>query len=355
MKIRLWICLFLSIVSAKGALANLDSAKYFEQKSEYLRTIPYYQEWLKKNALNLSAEAFDVRLALTKNYRINGFLKEGLALIEETRTLAEANNLEFFILKAKIAEGDFFRVVNRQQSLELLLRIDEKSLKKYPELHAVYCHRVAAVYNELDYIFGAAFLDSATAYSTKCLAISKRHNFSDPMATSYNELANIYEKRGDLEKSLIYYDSSSTIFQEIENLVDLINVSQNKARLYYLRAEIDEAFEILKFAIPISIANNWYWVTYRLFDIKALCYLAIGDSLNYLKAHVENLENHNLSLEYQSDIDLLTLRTEYNVREKENFLALKNLEYLNEKAQNRRLLFFLWPFCFYCLLLWPFF
>ena len=106
------------------------------------------------------------------------------------------------------------------------VRFYDKALKVIKELEhliprmadlqlARYYHRSAAVYNELQYLNkDNSYLDTAISLSNLAIEISLKINHDSYLATSYNELGNIYERLEKWDEALKYYNKSILLWKD---------------------------------------------------------------------------------------------------------------------------------------------
>jgi two-component sensor histidine kinase len=334
---RFVITIIFVLINLLG-FANLDSALYYQQNDNYIKAQSFYIEWQNTTTDTLSREWFEANLNLAKCYRVNGFLSEGLLVLEKGIEKAVRHNFKYSELKHRIYLSDYFLWIEELRALKYsnLVKIDE--LENYPDLKTIYLHRRAALYNVLaKYFDDSRYADTAYSLAENSLLLAKKIDFKDAQATAYNELADLNESAGFFNLSLQYYDSAAYIFKQENKLVDYVNVGINRSRLFLKLNQLPEVDEILNKVIPIAELNNWYFHLYPLYDTKKKYYLALGDSLNYYKYWVINVKHYNNYIRKRTESELLKVQTQFDLKDKERVLEIRNQAYKTEKAKKQRL------------------
>ncbi len=101
-------------------------------------------------------------------------------------------------------------------------------------------------------------------YTNRCLKISKELNDQRLIASAYFNLGYIYYLKGELEKSLSYYELALSYFENTNNLYNYLGTMNNMAFTYRAQGKLDKALELLANCIKSSdkIKSNWMKVGY---------------------------------------------------------------------------------------------
>jgi len=337
----LFLFLFITPFFVFTQISISDSAKYFEGVSDYKKAEKYYLKSLEANTSNDSNRVVTL-ISLARVKRINQKYPEGIELLKKATALSDSIQSNYLTLKTAVQLGDYYRAIGALEiSLSYFKKLNPKAFSKFPDLENQYYHRKAAIFNEWQYIEPK---DSthllALEFSKKALKIARKNNWPDPLATSYNEMANIYEKNGKLESALTYYVSACYIFKK-ENLLDYINASKNKIRVTFTQKKFQRCIEKGKEILELSKDKNWPYLEYPILHYMAQSYYALNDSLLGMKYDLLNKQKLIETNESMHEKDLSELQVEFDISNKEKEIEIKEIEISQSKTFQNRLMILL--------------
>lgn len=262
-----------------------------------------------------------------------------LLSLENAESLSLKNNFEFLSIRTKIQQIEFSRKLRKYgQSRNLLKQTLEIGIKDSSLLCRLY-HRAAAVYNEINSVNGnLKTLDTALNYSLKALEIAKAKNNVPAQALCLNELGNIYHKKQDLLNSYKNYHQSIQLWEG----VDVYNQSNALMNLgYYFQSQNSNDSAIFYFNKALFLVKNseQFEQISSIYRGLKLSYFNLGDSLNALKNHVQ--EVHNTSLGDRKLVDTKTkqLALELDTKKKEQEISKQRSELKVKDRQYKSFLF----------------
>jgi two-component sensor histidine kinase len=347
----------LKLYDPPRALANIISQQQKQplnrrfvltsQALEILYQMGRYQE-----ADSTAAYALDLRkwvsdtltlMNFYRNYaRLSSIRLKGelaVAYFDTAMTYYRTHNLVDKWCLTKINLADHYRHYQNYEACERhlneVLAIPAAQLSQATLANAY--HRMAALYAEY---YEAK--EKAEALSLKSLTYSKAVNHVQHMATSYNELGNLYIEK-DIAKAQMYFNKALKIWEAQGALRDKANLLAHLARHYLYAGEYEKANTYIDKALPIPNLQNMPLVHYRILNLKAAIAFGLG---SYKEAYTYRdqgallyedvlYKQYNTRLtawsqRYETDLALSKLQA----AEKEKALAQETTE--NERAQKLR-------------------
>jgi tetratricopeptide (TPR) repeat protein len=125
------------------------------------------------------------------------------------------------------------------------------------------------------------YLDDALLYYSRGLSLAKDLDNTDAQAAILNNIAGIYDEKGELDKALSYYDESLRLERNEKEKVAVYN---NIAMIYYKKGDYQKAVEYLQKAIEIDEKYGDY---HKGFMYK----LNLGDTYRKMRDY-ENAEKY---------------------------------------------------------------
>lgn len=193
-------------------------------------TDPKYTIELAEQALKL-AEKLDYLPGLAEAYRVSGV---GFSYLENN-PLATKNYIQAL---------QYYKILK-----------DEKN--------------VARTYSNIGNLYKYIDPEKALNYFDKALKISEEIQNEELTAGIYFNMALICSRKKEYNKSLMYFDKSYGIFNQLKDTVSKVVYLQNTGRVYYYLGKIDSAKTRLFKAIKESKEN-------RLFATVSGCYLSLA-------------------------------------------------------------------------------
>ncbi len=96
--------------------------------------------------------------------------------------------------------------------------------------------------------------DEAIRYATLALQLSKQLGFLKGQAFSYKNIGIAYFNRGRYIEAQLYYDSSLTVFQKLQDKIGVANIYNNMGNIYYQSGDDLRALELYMKQLVISEA-----------------------------------------------------------------------------------------------------
>jgi AraC-like DNA-binding protein len=132
-------------------------------------------------------------------------------------------------------------------------------------------NRMAALQNE-NQVFAGNKDDSVSKYSRLCIDISQKHNLTEYLALSQNELGSYYLRQNMPDSALIFYAEAVNNFLSLNKYPQAINTYLNLSRLYLSIEQPEESRDILLKALELgNIEENrnlFMYVYYNLANIS---------------------------------------------------------------------------------------
>lgn len=204
-----------------------------------------------------------------------------------------------------------------------------------PRLKSRLFHRISAVYNELGVVKEEKqYFDSAIYYANKSLAISIPNQFTDHQITSYIELGSIHKALKNFSQSTLYLKQA---LKKCENFNHdmYVNALRNLGAVYIEMNELDSAILYLNRTISQPILVNNYVLKTDIYRSLKRVYQLSGDSINYLKAALQQEKYRALAIQEQLDNEINELAISYEAQRKDDLLAQKAQEIQQEKLIQR--------------------
>ncbi|MFX1356947.1 MAG: tetratricopeptide repeat protein [Promethearchaeota archaeon] len=101
--------------------------------------------------------------------------------------------------------------------------------------------------------------DKAFNYANQCLKIAEEIRYQRLIASAHFNLGYIYHVKGELEKSLSYYELALQYFEKTNNFFSYLGTMNNMAMTYRAQGKLDKSAELLTKCIKSSekLKNNW--------------------------------------------------------------------------------------------------
>jgi two-component sensor histidine kinase len=338
--LTVFIVLYVNVENVKSQ-NWLDSAKVaFEEQKHFLEA-SYYKKWLKNNKNPIDSTSIEVMLQLANSYRLNEDVKMALRAASIAKKYSEKMEDKYPFFKSTLYYAEVNRILQKQDyALSILDGMDRNQLENYPNLMAKYYHRRAAIFNEKNfYDTSAPYLDSALNYSLISLKYSEKINDLDAIGTSYNELANIFGKLYQFEKSILYYDKAIDILKD-HNKANYFQAVINKGRMLWETAKYNECIELFLPIVDDIEKSGFTSLKYPFYFHLSESYKDIGDTYNYFIYQIKHLKSYTLWIEQNAQLEISKLAFEYEVEDKNRNLEIKELELIKQN-QTRTILIIL--------------
>lgn len=319
----------------------IDSAKYFDNFSDFEQAEKHYEKGINRGITNDSI-FIETLISLARVKRINQKYPEGINLLEQARHWSDSIGNLYLKLKTEIQIGDYYRAINAlETSYNFFNNLKSNQLENFPKLLNQYYHRKAAVYNEISKMIPEDSTDyEAIILSKKALSIARKYKWTAPMATSYNEISHIFKDLNKLEMASTYCDSARSIFLK-ESKLDYVNVSTNKLGILTALGNHDECIELGFSLLELIKGNNWPYTEYPILYHISESYFAKNDSLSGYKYQSLSDKKYSETLKGLFEKDLTELQVEFDIYNKEIEIEIKEKIINQANSFQKRLIFLL--------------
>jgi AraC-like DNA-binding protein/tetratricopeptide (TPR) repeat protein len=190
-------------------------------------------------------------------------------------------------------------------------------------------NRMAALQNE-NQVFAGSKTDSVSKYSRLCIDISQKHNLTEYLALSQNELGSYYLRQKMPDSALFFYSEAVKNFLSLNKYPQAINTYLNLSRLYLSAGQTEESRDILLKALELgNIEENRNLFMYVYYNLANISFRSgnCADAYEYL--HISyGLMSRFFVDRMQRQINEMSAK--YDLREKETKIkeeAQKNRTY----------------------------
>ncbi len=177
-------------------------------------------------------------------------------------------------------------------------------------------NRLAALYNEM-LPFEGNRPDSVIKYSRLCINLSIKHNLTEYLAASQNELGSVFLKQKQADSALYYISKAAQNFLQIKKYPQTINTYVNLSRAYAQMGQIQKSKEILLKALALGpIEKNRNLFKYVYYSLAERC-IKLGE---YQSAYEYLLVSYNLMSQFFNDRiqrQINEMSAKYDLHEKE--------------------------------------
>ncbi|MBI2259886.1 MAG: tetratricopeptide repeat protein [Flavobacteriia bacterium] len=247
-------------------------------------------------------------LKKSNELRLSGNDHEVFELITTAQKLCKFNHLDELYFISTIELADFHIMIGDYKKANETFKLISPKSNYGAKTHSKFYHRKAFYFNQINR------LDSAVFFSNKALKIANENKLTDDKGTIYNELANIYEKQGDLKTALEYYNVACEVYKN--NLRYYANTHYNKARIFYKLGNYDKEIALLKENERAISKTDWHKAKCPIYFYLAQAYFKKKDSLNAYKYLHLNAQELNEIQEEEHSTNLNKLIVEYETKEK---------------------------------------
>ena len=310
-----------------------DSLDIYYSKSDFGQAINYLLRTRPNPESTDDSTQIEWLIDYSQASSYNAKREEAFSSIQNALSLAK-DNFDSLYFKANVQLIEFYRSSGLHLKAIILIRsMEKKGLKYTGAIRSRFYHRSAAVYNELHYIKNnPIYIDTAIQYSYKALNISRKLNLGHDKAISYNELGSIYDRQGELKKSINYYDSAQIIWKEI-SLVNYVNVIKNKSVYFLNKQELDSSKAYIEKALSLIEGKNFYRMKSESYWVLKQIYYLQKDTLSGLKIELEEARYNVLYLERKMKERLENLTIQYDLKEKDLEISRNKETIKKEKEQ----------------------
>jgi AraC-like DNA-binding protein len=178
-------------------------------------------------------------------------------------------------------------------------------------------NRMAALQNE-NWNFAGNKEDSVSKYSRLCIDISQKHNLTEYLALSQNELGSYYLRQKMPDSALIFYAEAVNNFLSLNKYPQAINTYLNLSRLYFRNGQMEESREILQKALELgNIEENRNLFMYVYYNLANISFRSgdYADAYEYLQISY-GLMSRFFADRMQRQINEMSAK--YDLREKES-------------------------------------
>jgi two-component sensor histidine kinase len=308
---------------------TLDSAYFFDKTQDFEKAERFFKLYLSENKKMdslyievLLRTARAERILFKKTESLNTYLKA----IEWSKKI---NNAEL-LFKTQVQLADFYTLTQRVELADEVFSSITPQPEFSPLTICTYFHRKASFLNQM------MRLDSAIIYSEKALKVAEEYYFLDEKATVYNELANLYEKKKEFEKSLLFFDMALDLLKN--DKLNYSNAYLNKAILFLSQGKYNLAIKHLKTNFKNIENTNWSNLKCPILEYTSKAYFALNDSLNgyiYLSKYHQEVNVYYLNNQNKT---LAELETKFKT-EKKNAEIIKQKSIIAQEKQRQKTFF----------------
>lgn len=363
----------------EGLIPKLDTItnynKYISLKGKYFQTIASFQKsdsiFLRLiehyDSIDNKMDKAETFLNLAQNAMEVSRYKESSQYLLQSESIYDSLNYGYGKANIDLNTGTLLSWMQRYNEASNYIF---KALKVYEENNNV--NEIQMAYYELGWIFYSLNLEKrAENYLFKSIAIASNiENFSY-LGKGHNAVGSLYTKLKKYDSAILHFDSAIHYQKITKNIKELSAARFNKAVVLERIGEDDQALKIYKetYKIDLELKNyagliegewilgEYYMKNQRLdsakyyFDLGEKHAIELGEKYFLLKIYQAQAklnskkENHKLSSEYlqkaliaqkelaeeNKTLELATLETTYDLKNKEKELALLNLQRVNNE------------------------
>jgi len=177
-------------------------------------------------------------------------------------------------------------------------------------------NRMAALMNEKK-PFDGNRADSVEKYSRLSIEISEKHNLTEYLALSQNELGNNYLRQKKTDSALILITEAANNFLSIKKYPQVINTYLNLSRLYSQTGQLEESRKILHKALELgNIEENRNLFKYAYYYLAEISF----KTNNYASAYEYLKISYSLMTRFFDDRiqqQINEMSAKYDLQEKE--------------------------------------
>lgn len=299
--------------------SNFDKAVHFYQKNKIDSSLFYFKKIEKNNLPEFKGETY---YYLGHIYKISQDFEVSLNYFKlAEKEYIKVNDVNL-IAKNYISIAEFYRAKYDFNLAEEYLNKVESLLKRDSlsnSVKAYYWNRKAAIYTE-------KYHDPINSIkcSEKVITLAKEVNDSSLMASSYNEIAFIYENLDD-KRAESYYKKSIEISDKLGDDLTQCHVLLNLVRYYNRIKKISTAKDLIDKADELVKKNDFIKKKKEVCDKYYLYYADIKDYKTALKYHEELLELEKEDLINKWNEELVEVERKYELDSANENLKLKEL------------------------------
>lgn len=345
-KIKLSTCiLFFLIVFVAGSVQassdtySRDSMLNLLGHSKYEQAIEYLEQF--KDSMTAKDDSLKIEWLIDHSITASITLDTDTAFksILEAISIANTMNSPHLHFKATIHLIEIYRKMRFYDEALSIVRKQRIHISQQNEyLQCRFYHRAAAVYNEINYSNNdETYIDTAIMYSLRSLETSENSHYKESIATSLNELGNIYERIGKMEEALKVYNRSILLWKNLNDL-NHANAIKNKGSYFLRQQQYDSAIYYFKEVIS-HVSDDQFLMYADTYEGLKKVYLALGDSLNYFKYNFLEADYSTLDAEQRLKNRILDLTMDYEAREKDALIEKSKNEITRKRQQNKIIVF----------------
>ncbi|MEJ7692602.1 tetratricopeptide repeat protein [Daejeonella sp.] len=184
---------------------------------------------------------------------------------------------------------------------------------------------IAKTYNNIGSLYKYNDPDKALNYFSKALKIAGNIHDEELVAGMYFNIALIYSRKSEHNKSLVYFGKSDSIFRKLKDTISTIIYLQNTGRVYHKLHKIDSAKSRLNRAIQAAKGLQLYSTLSGCYLTLSYIYLEQGEFHLAEKAIEEGLKYARKVKNPVLDNDFIRVTYELELKRKDYQKALKYL------------------------------
>ncbi|MGJ3235109.1 ATP-binding protein [Marivirga sp.] len=369
----------ITLKQVEDLIPNLDTlknySKYISLKGKYYQNIASYRKSDSifsslihhYDTINNKMDKAETFLFLAQNAMEVSRYKESSQYLIKAQSIYDSLNYQYGKANIDLSKGTLLSWMQRYNEASTYIF---KALETFEENKNV--NEMQIAYYELGWIFYSLELENrAKNYLFKAIQTARNIQNIKYLGREYNALGSLYTDLKKYDSAILYFDSAIHFQKITKNTKGLSAAKFNKAVVLEKIGKDEEALKIYKESYKVDLELNnyagliegeWvlgeYYMKYQkldsakyYFDLGEKHAIDLGEKYFLLKIYqaqanlYSKKENHKLSSEYlqkaliiqkelaeeNKTLELATLETTYDLKNKEKELALLNLQKENNE------------------------
>ncbi len=314
------------------SLSYLWKLKSLEGLSEYGKEI----QLINKINQQLPSEGVlfgDFKIITSRAYR---YLNQYDKALNQLKLASE----EFQQLKDTVGQvvelvnrGETYRSLGQYELAKIALQqaqLLSDNFNLSPDLILYLYNRKAAVFNEMN------LLDSSLFYTYQALDLSIKNENLDMQASCHNELGNLLEKHGDMEKAEEHYLKAYELWVDTNKPRYWTNAVTHLARLSMLDKEYENAKNWILKGLELSQEKEWDAILVTYYDLLALIEFELGNPEKAFFYSNESIRSMRADIQTQINKELAVQQAQFALGRIQLELDLEKVK--NQRERQQRLI-----------------
>ena len=210
---------------------------------------------------------------------------ESISEFNRAIEIAEKYNWSEKRIDTKITLAETFRKTqDLETALEILYNISES--EKYPRLHIKKLGRIAAIYNQGDFM-QLSKIDSVRYFLDSAMSMALRYKFPSLEASLNNELGYTNTLTSGPKSGRKYLLRAIDLYKQIGDTLNFVGAKINLLNNYSLDGQFKKVPPLRDELLKLVEDNNWYDLEIKLYRAISYYNHERGDSLGYFKEELK--------------------------------------------------------------------